>query len=69
MMGGVFVDIAQEFNKKLALNECIQCGVCTGSCPVATRSFLNVRNILREIAVFKRVKIPPEDQIWSCTTC
>ncbi len=62
-------NIAQEFNKKLLLNECIQCGVCTGSCPVATRSYLNVRNILREIAVFKRLKIPPEDQIWSCTTC
>lgn len=62
-------NIAQEFNKKLMLNECIQCGVCTGSCPVATRSQLNVRNILREIAVFKRLKIPPEEQLWSCTTC
>jgi Fe-S oxidoreductase len=70
LAGDEFVEnIAQEFNKKLMLNECIQCGVCTGSCPVATRSQLNVRNILREIAVFKKMKIPPEEQLWSCTTC
>lgn len=36
---------------------------------VSTRSHLNVRSILREIAVFKTLKISPEDQIWSCTTC
>ncbi len=52
------------------LNLCIQCGTCTGGCPVKFRSPLNMRRLVRQAAftdnpasLFKR----PE--LWACTTC
>ena len=52
------------------LNLCIQCGTCTGACPVKFRSPLNIRRLVRQTAytdnpssLFKR----PE--LWACTTC
>ena len=52
------------------LNVCIQCGTCTGGCPVKFRSPLNMRRLVRQSHVetdpsplFKR----PE--LWACTTC
>ncbi len=52
------------------LSLCIQCGTCTGGCPVKFRSPLNMRRLVRETfttanpsLLFKR----PE--LWACTTC
>ncbi|MEA2090123.1 MAG: (Fe-S)-binding protein [Thermoproteota archaeon] len=59
---------AQELVQKYTLLECIQCGVCTGSCPVSKKS-LNIRKELREIALSSKIIIPPENELWSCTTC
>lgn len=59
---------AQELIQKYNLLECIQCGVCTGSCPVS-RKDLNIRRKLREITLFGRLIIPAENKLWSCTTC
>lgn len=60
---------AQSFIDDYKLLECIQCGVCTGSCPVSVKSQLNIRRMMREIKFSKRVDIPPDDTLWSCTTC
>jgi len=52
------------------LNLCIQCGTCTGGCPVKFRSPLNMRRLVRETflnADFPRVLKRPE--LWACTTC
>lgn len=52
------------------LDICIQCGTCTGGCPVKFRSPLNMRRLVRQTyftgdpsSLFKR----PE--LWACTTC
>jgi len=60
----------KTFIQDCHLNLCIQCGTCTGGCPVKFRSPLNMRRLVRETfitanpaSVFKR----PE--LWACTTC
>ena len=60
----------KTFIQDYHLNLCIQCGTCTGGCPVKFRSPLNMRRLVRQAAysenpspLFKR----PE--LWACTTC
>src|SRR4030065_1449724 len=60
----------KTFVQDYHLNLCIQCGTCTGGCPVKFRSPLNMRRLVRETFItahpsplFKR----PE--LWACTTC
>jgi len=60
----------KTFAKDYLLNLCIQCGTCTGGCPVKFRSPLNMRRLVRQTvytdnpsSLFKR----PE--LWACTTC
>jgi Fe-S oxidoreductase len=60
----------KTFIQDYHLNLCIQCGTCTGGCPVKFRSPLNMRRLVRQTAytdnpssLFKR----PE--LWACTTC
>lgn len=60
---------AQEIIQKNALLECIHCGTCTGSCPAALTSKLNIRKSMHKIAVSNDVIIPPDSELWSCTTC
>ena len=60
---------AQELAQKHKLLECIQCGTCTGSCPVARKANLNIRKYMREVATTGRLTQHPQNEIWSCTTC
>ena len=60
----------KTFIKDYQLDICIQCGTCTGGCPVKFRSPLNMRRLVRQThltndpsPLFKR----PE--LWACTTC
>ena len=59
----------QELSQKHKLLECIHCGICTGSCPVARKANLNVRRYMREVCVEGRLTIHPQNELWSCTTC
>ncbi len=60
---------AQELVQKHKLLECIHCGICTGSCPVARKANLNVRKYMREVSVSGKTTIHPQNELWSCTTC
>jgi Fe-S oxidoreductase len=60
---------AQELAQKHKLLECIQCGMCTGSCPVARKANLNIRRYMREVSASGKVTIHPQNELWSCTTC
>ena len=59
----------QGLIEDIKLLECIQCGVCTGSCPVSIKSGLNIRRIIRNARLMESIPIPPKDMLWSCTTC
>ena len=60
---------AQELVQRHKLLECIQCGMCTGSCPVSRKTNLNIRRYMREVAVAGRLSMHPSEELWSCTTC
>ena len=59
----------KQLSQDLGLFECIQCGKCTGGCPVSARSLLNPRKLIYE-ALLGTCFIPRErNEIWECTTC
>jgi Fe-S oxidoreductase len=60
---------AEELIQKHKLLECIQCGMCTGSCPVAKKANLNIRRYMREVSALGKLTIHSSNELWSCTTC
>jgi len=60
----------KTFIKDYDLNLCIQCGTCTGGCPVKFRSPLNMRKLVRETSFQSDpAKILKRPELWACTTC
>jgi len=60
---GVFVE-------KYDLLGCIQCGRCTGGCPVTARTPLNVRRFMYDTVDDDRLEaLSEQPEIWDCTTC
>ena len=60
----------QGFIQKYDLLGCIQCGRCTGGCPVTVRTNLNVRRFVYDTvdeSMLEELSKLPE--IWDCTTC
>ncbi len=62
--------------KKLNFNVCMQCGKCTGSCPVFPKSKLNPRRLMLETAYLispltmrPPLNISKKNELWDCTTC
>ncbi|MCK4596873.1 4Fe-4S dicluster domain-containing protein, partial [bacterium] len=61
---------SQELVQDNRLLRCIQCGKCTGGCPVSTTSGLNVRQLLNEALLQPNLVFSPEgSELWQCTTC
>jgi len=60
----------QSFIQKYDLLGCIQCGRCTGGCPVTVRTNLNVRRFVYDAIdqdmLDELAKLP---EIWDCTAC
>ncbi len=61
--------LVSQLIEELKLMECIQCGMCTGGCPVSIKSPLNVRRVVRLIGIFGELTFEPEEALWACTTC
>lgn len=56
--------------EKYELFGCIQCGKCTGGCPISLKSPLNIRRIVRQATVQQSLeKISELKELWDCTTC
>ena len=60
----------KTFIQDYHLNLCIQCGTCTGGCPVKFRSPLNMRRLVRQ-TFFTPNPSPlfKKPELWACTTC
>jgi Fe-S oxidoreductase len=58
-------DFAQEYT----LLECIQCGRCTGGCPVSMKTALNIRSIIYEVLLEDELDPSRMDVLWDCTNC
>ncbi len=59
----------QEFVQQYTLLECIQCGRCTGGCPVSIKTTLNIRSIIYECLVEDTVDPSLMPVLWDCTNC
>jgi len=51
------------------VNLCIQCGTCSASCPIGTRTALRTRQVIRRVQLGFRDKVLPDKGLWLCTTC
>ena len=45
---------ARQFAREHSLFSCIQCGKCTGGCPVSRKTALNIREVIYHILVAGR---------------
>ncbi|MHC1576184.1 MAG: CoB--CoM heterodisulfide reductase subunit C [Methanosarcinaceae archaeon] len=61
-------DILDDLKKEgLDILKCMQCGVCSGSCPSGRYTSLNVRRLLRRAR--RDPGVLRDDTLWMCTTC
>jgi Fe-S oxidoreductase len=59
----------KSFVRDYQLNICIQCGTCTGGCPLKFRSPLNMRRLVREAYIDMKPSLFKRPELWACTTC
>jgi Fe-S oxidoreductase len=60
----------QSFIEKYDLLGCIQCGRCTGGCPVTVRTNLNVRRFVYDSRDEEMLEeLANLTEIWDCTAC
>ncbi len=60
----------KTFIQDYLLNICIQCGTCTGGCPVKFRSPLNMRRLVRQTYITNDPSpLFKSPELWACTTC
>lgn len=58
------------FTEKYDLLGCIQCGRCTGGCPVTARSNLNVRRFVYDAYFQEKLdELSRLAEVWDCTAC
>jgi Fe-S oxidoreductase len=55
--------------EQLELLGCIQCGKCTGGCPVARKTALNIRNMIYHMLVEPEMDVDAHPELWDCTCC
>ncbi|HSF80445.1 MAG TPA: (Fe-S)-binding protein [Anaerolineales bacterium] len=61
---------SRQFAKAHNLFACIQCGKCTGGCPVAIKTVLNPRSLIYRLLVAGNgYDLEERDELWDCTTC
>jgi len=55
--------------EELELFGCIQCGKCTGGCPVARKTVLNIRSLIYQMLVEPEMDVSAHPELWDCTSC
>jgi Fe-S oxidoreductase len=59
-----------DFSEKYELCACLQCGKCTGGCPISMKAPLNIRSLMREVLLGGNPDGALEcPGLWDCTTC
>ncbi len=70
MRGMIMTTESQTFTEKYDLLGCIQCGRCTGGCPVTVRADLNVRQFVNDAYDEEKLdELARLSEIWDCTAC
>ena len=69
-MGKSQVDLA-TIHKDIGetFQSCMQCGACTGVCPVGEIASYSPRQIIRNVALDRASNVSVDQAAWSCATC
>lgn len=59
----------QSLVQQFDLAACIQCGKCTGGCPIAMKSAMNPRALVYQILRGEDFELTSREDLWDCTTC
>ena len=59
-------DLLSEFGAS-SLRECMQCGTCSGVCPVSSTGSFNTRQIIRRISL--GLEGYEDEMLWKCVSC
>jgi Fe-S oxidoreductase len=59
----------KAMTEQLELFGCIQCGKCTGGCPVARKTVLNIRRMIYHMLVEPELDVHAHEELWDCTCC
>ncbi len=59
----------KAMTEQLELFGCIQCGKCTGGCPVARKTVLNIRSMIYHMLVEPELEVNAHEELWDCTCC
>lgn len=59
----------QAIVEQFGLTACIQCGKCTGGCPVSLKSALNPRALIYQMLLGESFEVVSRGELWDCTTC
>jgi len=61
---------SRQFAKEHGLFACIQCGKCTGGCPVSYKTALNIRDVIYRLLTSNNgFELDGFGELWDCTTC
>jgi len=61
---------SRQYVQAHKLFACIQCGKCTGGCPVAIKTALNPRSLIYRLLVAGNgYDLEGREELWDCTTC
>ena len=61
---------SRHFIQEHNLYACIQCGKCTGGCPMALKTKLNPRSLIyRLLLAGNGFDLGGREELWDCTTC
>lgn len=61
---------SRQFARDHDLFACIQCGKCTGGCPMAIKTRLNPRSLIYRVLIAGNgFDLEGREELWDCTTC
>ena len=58
-----------KLSNQLELLGCIQCGKCTGGCPVARKTTLNIRGLIYQMMISGELDVDSHQELWDCSCC
>ena len=63
------MEAEQSLLERCDLWACIQCGKCTGGCPMSFKTELNIRRLIYQALLDGDVNADGMDELWDCTAC
>ncbi len=64
-----FLSLVASFPEGAKIRHCVQCGTCTGSCPVSYQMQHTPRKIIEMVRAGMRRAVLTSDSIWYCASC